>query len=247
MTSTPGREATELADPRTICPYLMVATGRWRNAQPSRDHVCTAESEPLPVTLDTQRRLCFADHAVCARYQVARAGYQAAVPLVPLRPIARTTPVVIDRGRAPFPLPRVADRRTLGQAALALIMVAAVAAVLFARLGSPSAGSAGPSANPTLGPSVSAIAVASPSPSVAVSPTPTAKPTASPTPAVSPTARPSATPTPPAGSGRTYTVKAGDTLSSIAARFGTTVKVLSKLNGITNPSLIRTGQVLKLP
>ena len=35
--------------------------------------------------------------------------------------------------------------------------------------------------------------------------------------------------------------------SSIAARFGTTVKALQKLNGIKDPSLIRPGQVLKIP
>jgi LysM repeat protein len=42
-------------------------------------------------------------------------------------------------------------------------------------------------------------------------------------------------------------VKPGDTLSGIAAQFGTTVKELAKLNGITNPSLIRVGQVLQIP
>lgn len=52
---------------------------------------------------------------------------------------------------------------------------------------------------------------------------------------------------PPASSGRTYTVKAGDTLSSIAARFGTTIGVLVELNNIFNPNIIAEGQVLKLP
>jgi lysozyme len=66
-----------------------------------------------------------------------------------------------------------------------------------------------------------------------------------------PTAGPSATPPAsaspaPPGVG-TYTVKAGDTLSAIAARFGTTATVLAKLNVITDPSFIRVGQVLRLP
>ena len=56
------------------------------------------------------------------------------------------------------------------------------------------------------------------------------------------TAKPTATPRP-----RTYKVKPGDTLTGIAAKFGTTVKKLSALNNITNPSLIRVGQVLQLP
>ncbi len=41
-----------------------------------------------------------------------------------------------------------------------------------------------------------------------------------------------------------YTVQAGDTLSGIAARFGTTVDALVAANGISNPSLIRIGQTL---
>ncbi|MBX3001885.1 MAG: LysM peptidoglycan-binding domain-containing protein [Caldilineaceae bacterium] len=45
----------------------------------------------------------------------------------------------------------------------------------------------------------------------------------------------------------TYVVQRGDTLFSIARRFGTTVAELSRLNGITNPNLIRVGQRLRLP
>ncbi|HFI0147363.1 TPA: LysM peptidoglycan-binding domain-containing protein [Streptococcus suis] len=44
----------------------------------------------------------------------------------------------------------------------------------------------------------------------------------------------------------TYTVKSGDTLSGIAARFGTTVSALQSLNGISNPDKIQVGQVLKI-
>ncbi|WBY64051.1 LysM peptidoglycan-binding domain-containing protein [Thermocaproicibacter melissae] len=44
----------------------------------------------------------------------------------------------------------------------------------------------------------------------------------------------------------TYTVKAGDTLSAIAAKFGTTYQKLAALNGIANPNLIYPGQVLKI-
>lgn len=45
----------------------------------------------------------------------------------------------------------------------------------------------------------------------------------------------------------TYVVVRGDTLSSIARHFGTTVNILAALNGISNPDLIYAGQVLILP
>ena len=44
----------------------------------------------------------------------------------------------------------------------------------------------------------------------------------------------------------TYIVVAGDTLSAIASRFGTTVAELMAINNISNPDLIYVGQVLYL-
>ena len=44
----------------------------------------------------------------------------------------------------------------------------------------------------------------------------------------------------------TYSVKRGDTLSSIAARYGTTVSKLVKDNNIKNPNLIYPGQIIKI-
>lgn len=44
----------------------------------------------------------------------------------------------------------------------------------------------------------------------------------------------------------TYTVRSGDTLSSIATRFGTSYQTLASLNGIANPNLIYVGQVLRV-
>ncbi|MGG7058470.1 LysM peptidoglycan-binding domain-containing protein [Clostridium tertium] len=43
-----------------------------------------------------------------------------------------------------------------------------------------------------------------------------------------------------------YVVKSGDTLSEIAQNYGTTYQAIAKLNGISNPNLIYTGQVLKI-
>ena len=44
----------------------------------------------------------------------------------------------------------------------------------------------------------------------------------------------------------TYTVVSGDTLSDIAARFGTTYQSIAERNGIENPNLIYPGQVLTI-
>jgi hypothetical protein len=88
---------------------------------------------------------------------------------------------------------------------------------------------------------------------------PTPLPTA--TPAAPPTVNPPCTPTPTvwrpdplptsctdSGSGRTYRVAAGDSLSKIATRFGVTVRSLLAANPrITNPNLLRIGQVLTIP
>ena len=46
---------------------------------------------------------------------------------------------------------------------------------------------------------------------------------------------------------RTYTVKTGDTLWGIASKLGVSATALATLNGITNPDLLRVGQVLKVP
>jgi putative chitinase len=46
---------------------------------------------------------------------------------------------------------------------------------------------------------------------------------------------------------QTYTVRSGDTLSAIAARFGTTYGAIAAANGIANPNLIYPGQRLSIP
>ena len=56
-----------------------------------------------------------------------------------------------------------------------------------------------------------------------------------------------ATPIDP-GTGTTYTVERGDTLSAIAKRYGTTIDAILKANpNITNPNLIRVGQTIIIP
>lgn len=43
-----------------------------------------------------------------------------------------------------------------------------------------------------------------------------------------------------------YTVKAGDTLSGIASRYGTTYQKLAQINGLSNPNLIYPGQKIRI-
>ena len=50
-----------------------------------------------------------------------------------------------------------------------------------------------------------------------------------------------------ASTGGIYTVVKGDTLSGIAAKYGTTYQEIAKENGIRNPNLIYPGQQFKIP
>ncbi len=51
----------------------------------------------------------------------------------------------------------------------------------------------------------------------------------------------------PVADGGIYVVRAGDTLNSIAARFGVSPGALARANGIANPNLIYLGQRLVVP
>ncbi len=94
-------------------------------------------------------------------------------------------------------------------------------------------------------PTPTASPTASPTPSPTATPSPTPSPTATPSPTPSPTPVP-ATPT-PRPTVRTYRVQSGDTLSSIAARFGVSVQALINANNIADPNSLSIGQVLIIP
>ncbi|MBA8827903.1 LysM repeat protein/GH25 family lysozyme M1 (1,4-beta-N-acetylmuramidase) [Saccharopolyspora lacisalsi] len=46
---------------------------------------------------------------------------------------------------------------------------------------------------------------------------------------------------------RNYEVRAGDTVSGIARRFGTTVEAIASASGLADPDEIQVGQILKVP
>jgi LysM repeat protein len=59
---------------------------------------------------------------------------------------------------------------------------------------------------------------------------------------------PAAAPPAPSGPGTTsHTVTLGQTLSSIAQRYGTTIRAIQDANGITDPNRVVVGQVLTIP
>ena len=74
--------------------------------------------------------------------------------------------------------------------------------------------------------------------------------TPTPAPATTPGAPPAAPaatqPAAPQANG-TYVVQAGDTLYVIAAKLNVSVQALAAANGISNPSSIQVGQILKVP
>src|SRR5260221_14761030 len=44
----------------------------------------------------------------------------------------------------------------------------------------------------------------------------------------------------------TYEIRPGDTLSGIAQEYGVSVAAVAQSNGLTNPDVIRVGQILKI-
>lgn len=64
-----------------------------------------------------------------------------------------------------------------------------------------------------------------------------------------PTSAPAPPPAQPAQApaGLSHVVASGETLTSIAARYGTTIAAIAAANGIPNPSFIRTGTSLVIP
>lgn len=96
---------------------------------------------------------------------------------------------------------------------------------------------------PTIVPGVPAATPSPTEPSVLATAVPTVTP--SPTPVQ---AEPTATPPPPAVTGGCYyIVRRGDTVFSIARRFGTTISAIAQANSLANPRYILAGQRLIIP
>ncbi|UKA61979.1 LysM peptidoglycan-binding domain-containing protein [Arthrobacter sp. FW306-04-A] len=134
-------------------------------------------------------------------------------------------------------------------AIVAGVVLAAVMSQNYSQVLTPAGTSA------TVAPSIGSIAAPSPA---AANPTPAASPTPATTPApvqalapatvaAPPAPAPAPAPAPvPAPDTNTYAVASGDTVGSIAARFGVDVNAMLAANGLTADSIIVPGEVLKL-
>jgi LysM repeat protein len=260
---TPGLHVATDVPPGALpalCPYLATPDGSWRSARPVREHQCQAVNPPVPLAIEKQRRLCLVDaHIGCATYGAAVAAR--AEPLVRhaehLRPVARMTPVILDHGRFDLRVPSMPSDRA-SQAVLVGVLGVAFVAILIARPADPAG------AGPLDGSPTPAVSVAPSNPATAAPTNRPATPSGSPVPSEAPSDSPDPTASAPAASadpvaatpratpapslsGETYRVRSGDTLTAIAARFGTTPQVLAELNDIADPSNLRIGQILILP
>lgn len=237
-----------------LCPYLVSLDGNWRSSSAVRDHRCVAVTPPVPLVLAKQRRLCLvADHVGCATYGAAMAARPQLTRRTgsDLRTIARTAPVILDQSRFDLRLPALRPDRISGQALLVGLLGLAFVAIAIARPAGDggaldTAGGTGASGPQVVSPLTTARPESASEPPASERPVTSASPFATaPTASRQPTSAPASAQ--PTGSGATYRVRSGDTLSAIAARYGTTTKVLADLNKIADPAKLKIGQVLRLP
>jgi hypothetical protein len=233
-----------------ICPFLALAADHRTVVDGyDPDHLCHALP---PDALDRSRQvqLCLSEaHRDCERYLAALEARRGDGPILPApAPDARIarTRLVLD-AEAPV-RPLTARQRVMGARSrrLALAGVVAILGILALASGAAEAFAnlvAGPGATP----SPTALPTAEATPSTTETVTPATEPPPSATP-VPPT--PAATPVPtplPVATPRSYVVQEGDTLSSIAASFGTTVAAIQSANGLGGSDIIEIGQVLVIP
>ncbi len=235
-----------------VCPYLRSPDGTWRSTRPLRDHRCWAQSPPAPLSMLTQARLCLTvAHTGCAIYTAElqrRADELARDRIAPERlsasrfgALVQPVPLAMD-APGEHRLPSTpAGRATLVAAALLGLLAVIVLAGGIYVLGS------GPGATPPilgLASPTAAASVTLPKTSATLGPTPGLTPTAPP-PSVTLTSTPVPLATPAIA--RRYKVKQGDTLRSIAQRFGVTKAGILAVNDLGSPPVLTPGDTINIP
>ena len=230
--------AGDLSGIKVTCstqPHLIVAGKLVRVSSATFTQYPTASQELDPGTC---AKLSISE-AAGSRFIRTSAGQYFLVEDGKKRPIANKTRYVALKGSGPNAIPvdsvfanRVPTGTKVG-ADVTVVSDSVVAAPLPTAAPAPAKPTPTPTITPTPTPKPSASATPTPKPSASATPKPKASPT------------PSATPKPSAV--KEYKVKPGDTLTGIASRFGTTSKILMKLNSISNADLLKIGQILKLP
>jgi LysM repeat protein len=228
-----------------ICPFLALE-GDFRTAVAGYDpeHRCMAQGVPQPLDRVTQRARCLIDDHRSCEFYVARSAALAearrtARPAPDARFISTRLILEPDDGWRPIGLAaRPLRRRRLAMTGATVLVVGAAGAALSTRGFGLMTSASVPT--PSLSNAAASDPTKQPTPSPSATPTPTAKGRAA-----TPSPRP-ATPA-PRSTPQVYVAQAGDSLSSIAARFGVTTQALMAANGLTNPNLINIGQVLVIP
>lgn len=230
-----------------ICPYLALADdGRTVVDGFDSEHRCHAMTPPASLERARQVQLCLTEaHVRCERFAAARTAWLAAssgLPRVAPDVAFGRTRLTLDSDTAHRTVSGASTSRVSGRA-LAVGGVGAAVVVLF--LLGKALGILGTLPGPTPSPTPLASTVASetavPTPSSSQL-SPSAVPTASPTPV--PTPAPTATPAP---TQHIYIVQSGDTLTTIAAKFGTTAQAIAAANGIKVSDTLNIGQRLIIP
>lgn len=209
-----------------ICPFLRAQDGSWRSASPARDHRCWATDPPSELPVLTQQRLCLMRaHDGCERFLHARELRSSALARERPGRDAEGADLAADLAESRVSGPSPGMQRFLdGVGTLPrVVSVGAAAGVAgLIVLGALAAGGGG---------------------APAVSPSPMPVPTESARPGASPSAEAS----PGAVGPRRYRVREGDTLRTIAERFGVSVRQIRAINDLGDPPRLEPGMVILVP
>ena len=248
--ATPGGRGVCSGQMDRICPLLALEDGRTACDGHDADHRCHAIDPPAPLGRSQQLQVCLAEaHTACERFRSGPSWARRGAPATWVRTRTIIEPrtglaAAAARGRSG------SRRVAAGVGVLAVLGVSAGTAAAIGGVGS-LAGLVNietPSPSPTALPSTPpATPLATPSPILAATPQPTPTPTPVVTPIPTSVPTPVVTPAPTPVPVRTYVVQEGDTLSSIAGRFGTSVGAIVAANNLASADEITIGQQLIIP